>query len=317
MKKQTSIPWRLIALFLIFNVAHLRSSAMEQVIENNGLNIWCESFGNKTKPALLLVAGGGCQGIMWPKEFCEQLAQHFFVMRYDHRDVGLSSRIDFNENPYDLMDMTHDALTVLDHFGIKQTYVFGTSMGGVITQLLAAYFPERVKAAFIMSSTSDLSGLVAAIEGLDITTKLPLPSQEYLSWIKGIVNNPAETQEEKIEQHLSGWRLLNGAVFPFDEETYRQLIVDQGKRQGASEDGVGNHIRAIKAWLNKKQLLPQITVPTYVFWGDQDLIFSIEHPQSILDSVENGELFVINGMGHNLNKAVYDFIISTNLKFVN
>ena len=316
MQNNVAAIW-LSSLLLIGISTTSRSNGMEHLIENNDVTIWAETFGDKNDPPLLLIMGGGTQGIMWPVEFCERLAQRFFVIRYDHRDVGLSSKIDFEKHPYDLEDVAKDALAVLDNFGIEQAYIFTCSMGGVITQLLAEKFSERVRAAFIYASSTDLGGLIDAIDNKEHTSKLPKPAEAYLTWVRGLVHNPAQTKEEKIEQHLSGWRLLNGPVFPFEEDVYRPLITDQVNRQGKNEEGVVNHIHAINRWRAKKQPIGHIKRPLYVFWGTEDLIFpTVEHAQSIVDLSDGGELIVIKGMGHQLNVRVYDQIISKVVKEV-
>lgn len=98
----------------------------------NELDIWYETFGNENDPVLLLIMGGGCQGVLWPVEFCEKLVKEgFHVIRYDHRDAGLSTHFNFAENPYDIMDITKDAIGLidfLDDFIIEQIALHSNSI---------------------------------------------------------------------------------------------------------------------------------------------------------------------------------------------
>ena len=111
----------------------------QKVVQTNGLEFWTESFGKKENPALLLIMGSGSQGIQWPQKFCEQLANKgYFVIRYDHRDVGLSSTIDYQKTPYTLLDMGKDAISILDSYGIKKAHIVGFSMGGPIALLIGS-----------------------------------------------------------------------------------------------------------------------------------------------------------------------------------
>src|SRR6516164_2532126 len=96
---------------------------------SNGIHLWVESFGSSSDTPILLITGAGSQGILWPNEFCQKLAGHgYFVIRYDHRDTGKSSRIDYQVSPYTVMDLSRDAIAVLDHFNIESAHIIGFSM---------------------------------------------------------------------------------------------------------------------------------------------------------------------------------------------
>src|SRR5262245_65816170 len=107
----------------------------ERMVRANGIDLWCEDFGDPSNPAVLLVMGAGGQGILWPEEFCAALADAgHHVIRYDNRDTGQSTCVDFATAPYTLSDMARDALGVLDAFGIARAPVIGGPMGGMIAQ---------------------------------------------------------------------------------------------------------------------------------------------------------------------------------------
>lgn len=105
------------------------------IISVNGINLWYETFGEQKNPAILLMMGNSAQGIMWPDEFCQQLAKHNrYIIRFDYRDTGLSSCIDYDTHPYNLFDLGNDALGLLDALNIQKAHIVGLSMGGALAQ---------------------------------------------------------------------------------------------------------------------------------------------------------------------------------------
>ena len=124
------------------------------MVRANGIEIWAEDFGEPRNPAVLLVMGAGGQGILWPDEFCAALvAAGHYVIRYDNRDTGQSTCVEFAKAPYTLSDMARDAVGVLDAFGVERAHVMGASMGGMICQTLAIEHAGRLRSmTSIMSS---------------------------------------------------------------------------------------------------------------------------------------------------------------------
>src|SRR3990167_10332674 len=105
----------------------------ETRIDANGLELWAESFGNSENSPIILIMGAGGQDILWPTEFCQALAgQGYFVIRYDHRDTGFSSSIDFDAHPYTLLEMAADVVHILDHYQLQHAHMVGVSMGGAV-----------------------------------------------------------------------------------------------------------------------------------------------------------------------------------------
>lgn len=93
----------------------------ERIIEANGIEIWTEDFGETSHTPILLIAGATAQGTMWRTTFCHQLAEaNRYVIRYDHRDTGLSTCFDFVKNPYTFADLADDAVGVLDAYHITK-----------------------------------------------------------------------------------------------------------------------------------------------------------------------------------------------------
>ena len=108
---------------------------------NGELTLYYETFGAEDAPVLLLVNGLGSQCINFKAEFCERLASRGFrVVRFDNRDVGLSTHLD-DDAKYSIEDMAGDAFAVLDAVGAAKAHVAGWSMGGMIVQAMAISHP--------------------------------------------------------------------------------------------------------------------------------------------------------------------------------
>ena len=132
----------------------------------NGVDVAYETFGDTSRPAILLVMGLGTQMIAWPDDMCALLAEAgHHVIRFDNRDVGLSTHLEVpapsladmllrRDPPYAVADMAGDALALLDHLEVPRAHVVGASMGGFISQTMALAQPDRVLSlSLVMTST--------------------------------------------------------------------------------------------------------------------------------------------------------------------
>src|SRR5688572_24610709 len=126
----------------------------ERMVTTNGVELATEAFGDPAHAPLLLIMGGMASMLWWPDEFCARLAAHGrYVIRYDHRDTGRSTRYPPGKAPYALDDFVKDAIGVLDGYGIASTHIVGMSLGGMIGQLAAVGYPSRVRSLSTISST--------------------------------------------------------------------------------------------------------------------------------------------------------------------
>src|SRR5258706_1060284 len=193
----------------------------ERTIRANGIEIWCQDFGSKSDPALLLVMGAGGQAILWPDEFCASLAAAGrYVIRYDNRDTGQSSCFDFAQSPYTLSDMARDAVGVLDAFGVERAHVMGASMGGMICQTLAIEHAGRLRTMTSIMSSPGGSGIMAAMLGGG-NARLPGPAPKVMELMRASLEKPPRTTQERIDAGVALWRTLAGGGEPFDEPTVR------------------------------------------------------------------------------------------------
>jgi len=118
-----------------------------------------------------LVHGLGAQLVHWPEHLIDFLKEHNYrPITYDNRDVGLSSRfvgepafvLDYIKyflrlplkSEYTIDDMAEDGIKLLDSLGIEKAHILGTSMGGMIAQIISAQYSERVKSLTLIASTA-------------------------------------------------------------------------------------------------------------------------------------------------------------------
>jgi len=277
----------------------------ERTVRSGGLELWTESFGDATRPAVLLITGAMNQGIVWPDEFCAEIAQHgYHVIRYDHRDTGQSSSVDFTKHPYNLDDLARDALMVLDGYGIPKAHVVGLSMGGFLAQLLALDYPDRVLTVTLMMTSPDQRVYFAATMGKDTSRyDLPPPSREFLGHLAAARQNPPKTADEAIASAVDGWRICNGNGIPFDAESMYRL--QQRLRARAKTPSAAiNHVLATVGSSGRMERLGRITVPTLVIHGQNDPCLPVEHGIALARAVPGAKLVVIPEMGHLLSPSL-------------
>ena len=279
-------------------------------VQANGIDIWYEEFGERSNPAVLLIMGAGCQGIMWPTQFCEQLASWgLHVVRYDHRDMGESSSVDFEADPYDLAVLAEDAVGLLDALAIERAHLFGQSMGGPVAELVAGAYPERVESLTLVATSCDFEPGIRAFEGEPLEAgMLSPPWPRYVAWRNGCLAHPPQTLDEQVKAMLDGSRLLSGDPASFDEELYGQLHRQALSRQNPAT--FGNHLLAIKRSLDLVREAPvKVAAPTLIIHGSLDPVFPPDHGVALAGAIPHARLMQVEGMGHILNPAFYDLWI--------
>lgn len=276
---------------------------------SNGIEIEYESFGAADDPPLLLVMGLGAQMIMWDTEFCESLVDRgFFVIRYDNRDVGLSTKIEVGDlepmteimksftggapaAPYLLADMADDAIGLLDHLGIDRAHVVGTSMGGMIVQSIALGHPERVLSlTSIMSTTGDPD------VGQPDPAVLPL-----------LLEAPPTERDAYVANAVRIGKLL-GSPEHFDEEA-------TASRAGLAFDrcfypaGMGHQLLAVVCSPSRSEGLRHIDINSLVIHGDVDPLMNVSGGERTAEVIAGAELLILEGMGHDLPSYYWPQII--------
>lgn len=277
----------------------------------NGVELEYETFGRADDPALLLVMGLGAQMILWHEEFCDALAARgLHVVRFDNRDVGRSTWLDEAGAPdvlaamaaatqrqpvrsaYLLRDMAADAAGLLDALDIDAAHVAGASMGGMIAQTLAIEHPARVRTlTSIMSTTSH--------------PDLPPATPEAMA----VLLTPAPTEREAaIERSVEVWRTIGSPGFPVDENEVRAQAARAFGR-GVNPAGVARQLVAILASGHRREALGDVRAPTLVIHGSDDPLIPDAAGRDTAASVPGAELLLIEGMGHDLPRALWPELV--------
>ena len=270
-------------------------------VDTHDVTLWTESFGRRFVSPLLLIMGAMNQGVFWPVGFCEHLANAgFFVIRYDHRDTGLSSIVDFEKHPYTLSELTNDAVAILDAYHIESVGVVGLSMGGYVARLIAVEHAQRVNALVLISSTAAHRPYMAAIAGCPLGDAfLPPPAQRYLSYLDYASRHPASSAEEDIELRLEGWRVTHGGSSAFLEEEMRELIREAAERT-SDATAPFHHGLAVAASPPRTEVLHRISAPTLVIHGLDEPCLPLPHGQALSAGIPGARLMTLD-IGHMLS----------------
>ena len=265
---------------------------------SNGIEIEYETFGDPADPAILLVMGLGIQMLGWQEEFCQMLVDRgFFVIRYDNRDVGLSSKIEDAPVPdvlalmagntasatYKVEDMADDAAGLLDALGIKAAHVVGVSMGGMIAQALAIHHPDRV-----LSLTSIMS-----------TTGNPEVGQPRPEAIPALISPAPDDRDGFIEYQAGLFKLIGSPAYPADPERLRGLIARSYDRMNYPI-GFMRQLAGVVASPDRTEALGSVQAPTLVIHGEDDPLIGVSGGEATANAVPGAKLLKIPGMGHDL-----------------
>ena len=273
-------------------------------LQANGIGIEYDTFGSADAEPVLLIMGLGTQMTAWTPAFCERLAAHgHYVIRFDNRDIGLSTKLDHLpvpghfgflvslifrrpvKAPYSLADMAKDATGLLDALGIPAAHIVGASMGGMIGQLLACHHPERVRSLTSVMSTSGARGLPRARR--DVTRQV-------------FMSRPPANDREALVQHLVRTRKLIGSPgYPRTDEEWREVVVSALERS-FYPPGFGRQLAAVIADGSRVSRLRTIRVPTLVIHGKDDPLVPVEHGMDTARHIPGARLEIIDGMGHDL-----------------
>jgi pimeloyl-ACP methyl ester carboxylesterase len=259
-------------------------------VHANGIDIEYETFGDSTSDPLLLIMGYGRQMIAWPDTFCAALADRgFHVIRYDNRDVGLTT---MTHAPYTIDDMADDAAGLLSALGFTAAHVVGASMGGAIAQSLAIRRPEMV-----LSLTSIMSGPGR----LDQTPSDP----EVMRLIA--TDPPVADRAGAIERAVRIARAV-GSPGMFDEARTRDAAARAWDRNPAY-DGLERQGRAIAAAGDRTDALHSVRVPALVIHGEADPLVSVDAGRRTAEAIPGARLLTVSGMGHDLPTPVWPLVI--------
>jgi pimeloyl-ACP methyl ester carboxylesterase len=245
------------------------------------LEIEYEAFGDPAQPAVLLISGLGSQLLGWSDGLCGEIASRgFHVIRFDNRDVGLSSKLE-GLPQYSLDDMAADAAGLLDSLGIASAHIAGASMGGMIAQLVAIEHPE--KALTLTSVMSNLGGDDAVLADSAVSAVLLLP--------------PPSTREERIEQSVAATRVTWGPSF---EEDRARTRATRAVDRSYYPEGTVRQFKAITGAGSRREGLGRVRIPVLVIHGDADPLVPFANAEHTIMAAPGAELLVMKGVGHEM-----------------
>jgi proline iminopeptidase len=276
----------------------------------NGLQIEYDTFGDAGAEPILLIMGLGTQMTAWSTDFCNALAAHdHYVVRFDNRDIGLSTKFNGAEAPsrlryvmhhlfqtplpapYSLEDMADDAAGVLTALGLESVHVVGASMGGMIAQLLTVKYPQRVKTlTSIMSTSGDPA--------------LPRARPDVVRHV--FTSRPNTGDRNAMLKHLTrSAQLISSPAYPRSDEQWRELITSSLERSFYPM-GFVRQMAAIVADGSRVKRLQTIDKPTLVIHGSEDPLVPVECGIDTARHIKGARLEIIEGMGHDLPPQLVD-----------
>ena len=269
-----------------------------QRLAANGLELAYESFGSPSDPPVVLVMGLGTQMIAWPDALCEQIAAAGrYVVRYDNRDVGLSTHLDDLAIPdiravalrrkrpaYFVDDMSDDLLGLLDGLGLERAHLVGASMGGFITQTFTLAHPERVLSQTLMMTSTGSRRVGQAKPAL--IARLARGRERM-------------DRAQAIEAAVETFRLIGSRGVLFEEEHLRDLA---GRSYDRASDPRGylRQLGAVLAQRNRTKALTGVTAPTLVMHGLHDPLVSVSGGLALARLIRGARFVGFSGMGHDL-----------------
>ena len=278
------------------------------------LKLYYEDMGDIDDPPVLLIMGLGAQLLLWRTGFCEKLVgQGLRVIRYDNRDVGLSSKTEHRSSGqplmtrlarswlglrsnagYTLEDMADDAAALLDHLDIKRAHIVGASMGGMIAQIFAARFAERTKSLGVIFSSNN-------------SAFLPPPApRALLALLKG--PPPGSPREVIIDNAVRVTDIIGSPRYRKPEDQVRAEAAE-GYDRNYYPQGVARHFAAVLGSGSLARYDRRIVAPTVVIHGRADKLMRPFGGRRVARAIDGARLVLFDGMGHDLPPQLWDRVI--------
>jgi pimeloyl-ACP methyl ester carboxylesterase len=275
----------------------------ERVAPANGIEIAYQEMGSPEGEPLLLVMGLGTQMLGWDEDLCAMLAERGFrVIRFDNRDIGHSTMIDWAGMPrqldlfrgtrtraaYLLGDMAADGFGLMDHLGIESAHVVGASMGGMIAQSMAIQRPARVRSLVSMMSNT---------------------GNRWLGWpsikaFKVLFATYPKTREAYVKRAHATFSAIGSPGFPLDFERLERLAGAMWDRSH-NPAGVMRQMHAITAAGDRTSALRRLRVPTTVLHGSGDPLVRPVAGRATANAIPDARLRIFDGMGHDLPQPLW------------
>ena len=285
----------------------------EGYAEENGIKIAYRDYGPEGAEPILLVHGLGAQLVHWPVHLIDFLIENNYrPITYDNRDAGLSSR--FSAKPsfvldyikyylrfplkseYTLKDMSKDGISVLNTLNIDKAHILGTSMGGMIGQIICSMFADRVKSFTLIASTASVPG---PLNG-------PTKEVQDVMLQRSKMNNP--TLDDVYQREIKWVSLIGMEGRDLDTDEFREDVIANYNRAKDKADGFGyaRQLLAILASKNRIKRVKAIKVPTLIIHGKRDPVIDVKNAYRMEKLIPNSKLIVIPNMRHLIEEEILD-----------
>lgn len=271
---------------------------------DQGVELCYQTFGNPDHDPMLLVMGLGGPMTWWDPEMCEMLARRgFYVIRYDNRDTGRSTRTGARVSrttllrafaggrvraPYSMADLADDGLGLLDHLGLDSAHVVGISMGGMIVQTMAITHPSRVRSlTSIMSTTGKRS-----------------VGWQHPSLLPTLIGRRGAGRDAYVKVSARTWQLIGSPAYPQSDADVEKRAGETYDR-GVSASGVMRQMVAVLTQPNRGARLRSLRMPALVVHGLSDKMVHVSGGRATAAAIPGAELLLIEGMGHDLPPALF------------
>ena len=291
----------------------------EGYIYNNDIKIVYRDYGPKNAEPILLVQGLGGQLINWPDHIIDFLIENNYrPIVFDNRDTGLSSRINSDlfadekrartisstyvkyflrlpiNAPYSLDDMAEDSILILDKLNIDKAHLLGISMGGMIAQIVAANYPDRIITFTLISSS--------------VSTPGPLngPRRDVRKLLMQRTNNPNASVDERISRTKEIFKLIGLKDNDLETKEFYEKSVESIKRAGPDDSGFSRQLMAILASKNRIKKVKSIKAKTLIIHGKEDPLIKVKNAYKANKLIKNSNLLIFPQMRHLIEEPVFD-----------
>ena len=294
---------------------------MSNISKVNGVNIWWEEFGNRENPTILLIMGAYANCKAWPQDFIDKLVdENYHLIRFDNRDSGKSTwfgkRSPYEnylkfipsillkpiisffvfffskkitdrkkvKSPYDLNDLTKDAVSLLEELKINKAHIVGASMGGLIAQIIGIKYPEKVKSLCLLITTPGRN-----------EESLSPPNTKFLNGMteSALMMIKGKQKEALVKTFTSSI----GSKYEYAKEDIlknMKSFIEHGYNPYAY------HSNAINKSKSHSEELINISCPTLIINGSEDPLLPIDHGKALNKLIPQSELFIMDGVGHEI-----------------
>lgn len=285
----------------------------EGIAKKDGVEIMYREYGAEDSKPILMVHGLGAQLVHWPSHLIDFLVKNNFrPITFDNRDSGLSSR--FKDKPslligyiryflrlpikaeYNLNDMAKDGINILNHLGIDKAHILGTSMGGMISQIICAKYPEKVNSFTLIASTASVPG---PLNGATKEVRTMMIERSQLE-------NPS--MEEVYQRELKWVGLIGMENRKVDTPEFREDTINNYQRIKDIKDGFGyaRQLFAILSSKNRLRKVKSIKAKTLIIHGKNDPVVNVKNSYVMNNLIPNSELIVIPNMRHLIEEEILD-----------